>query len=59
MKSYQVFESATIALYAEKTMFQQSASRIEGICGIHRERKLVAKFPHWKDGTGMKEGFAQ
>jgi hypothetical protein len=33
--------------------------RIEGICGIHRERKQVAKCPHWKDGTGMKEGFAQ
>jgi len=36
-----------------------STIRIEGSCGIHRERKLAAKCPHLKDGTGMKEGFAQ
>jgi len=34
-------------------------NRIEGNCGIHRERKLAVKRQHWKDGTGMKEGFAQ
>jgi hypothetical protein len=33
-----------------------SIIRIEGNCGIHRERKMATKCPHWKDGTGMKEG---
>ena len=33
--------------------------RIEGVCGIHREPKPVAKCPHLRDGIGMTEGFSQ
>ena len=36
-----------------------SINHIEGNYGIHRGRKLAVKCQHWKDETGMKEGFAQ
>ena len=33
--------------------------RIEGNYGILHGQNLAARCPHSKDGTGMKEGFAQ
>ena len=52
-----MFESATAALYAKKTVLQQSATKVTA--ELIRERKMAVKLQHWKDGAGMKEGFAQ